>query len=58
MGVADQRFGVDHQPGLALSREYVEQFGGRLDAANRPEGGARFTVALNVAAPERARQSA
>jgi len=32
--------------GLALSREYVEAFGGALRAENRPEGGARFTVEL------------
>ena len=32
--------------GLALSREYVEGFGGSLRAENRPEGGARFTVEL------------
>lgn len=32
--------------GLALSREYVEAFGGSLRAENRPEGGARFTVEL------------
>ena len=30
--------------GLALSRQYVEGFGGSLRAENRPEGGARFTV--------------
>jgi len=32
--------------GLALSREYVESFGGTLRAENRPEGGARFIVEL------------
>ncbi len=32
--------------GLALSRQYVEGFGGALRAENRPEGGARFTVEL------------
>jgi two-component system sensor histidine kinase PhcS len=32
--------------GLALSREYVEGFGGSLRAENRAEGGARFTVEL------------
>lgn len=32
--------------GLALSRQYVEGFGGQLHAENRPEGGARFTVEL------------
>lgn len=35
--------------GLALSREYVEAFGGSLRAENRPEGGARFTVELPLA---------
>jgi two-component system, sensor histidine kinase PhcS len=32
--------------GLALSRQYVEGFGGVLRAENRPGGGARFTVEL------------
>jgi signal transduction histidine kinase len=32
--------------GLALSREFVEQFGGTLSAENRPEGGARLRVTL------------
>ena len=32
--------------GLALSRQYVEAFGGTLRAENRPEGGARFIVEL------------
>jgi C4-dicarboxylate-specific signal transduction histidine kinase len=32
--------------GLALSRQYVESFGGTLGVENRPEGGARFTVDL------------
>ncbi len=32
--------------GLALSREYVERYGGRLLAENRAEGGARFTMRL------------
>ncbi len=32
--------------GLALSRQYVESFGGTLGVENRPEGGARFTVEL------------
>jgi signal transduction histidine kinase len=35
--------------GLALSRQYVESFGGTLRAENRPEGGARFIVELPVA---------
>jgi signal transduction histidine kinase len=32
--------------GLALSREYVERYSGRLLAENRAEGGARFTMRL------------
>jgi two-component system NtrC family sensor kinase len=32
--------------GLALSREFVEQFGGTLSAENRPEGGARLRITL------------
>ncbi|ATB31213.1 sensor histidine kinase [Melittangium boletus] len=32
--------------GLALSRQYVESFGGTLRAENREEGGARFIVEL------------
>ncbi|WP_224247846.1 sensor histidine kinase [Hyalangium gracile] len=32
--------------GLMLSREYVEQFGGTLTAANREEGGARLCIRL------------
>ncbi|HYO58289.1 sensor histidine kinase [Archangium sp.] len=32
--------------GLALSRQYVESFGGSLRAENRAEGGARFIVEL------------
>ncbi|HLM43666.1 MAG TPA: ATP-binding protein, partial [Myxococcaceae bacterium] len=32
--------------GLALSREFVEQFGGTLSAENRSEGGARLRITL------------
>ena len=37
--------------GLSLSRRIVEEHGGQLTAANRPEGGACFTVTLPVSAP-------
>lgn len=41
--------------GLALSQRLIEANGGRIAGANRPEGGARFTIALPLhrAAPER-----
>ncbi|WP_164075876.1 ATP-binding protein, partial [Stenotrophomonas maltophilia] len=41
--------------GLALSQRLVEANGGRIAGANRPEGGARFTIVLPLhrAAPER-----
>src|SRR5262249_46208387 len=32
--------------GLSISRRIIEEHGGRLTAANRPEGGAWFSVAL------------
>ena len=38
-----------HGLGLATSRRIVESFGGRLEAANAPGGGAEFTVRLPLA---------
>ena len=38
--------------GLALSREYVERYGGTLRADNRPGGGACFTLLLRPAQPD------
>ena len=38
--------------GLAISSSIVREFGGQLSAANRPEGGAEFTVVLKRAAEE------
>jgi signal transduction histidine kinase len=37
-----------HGLGLAISRSLVEAAGGRIGAANRPQGGARFLIELPV----------
>jgi signal transduction histidine kinase len=37
--------------GLAIARKLAEAHGGTLEAANRPEGGARFTLSLPLAVP-------
>jgi len=34
--------------GLAIVKKIVEEHGGRIDADNRPEGGARIRVVLPV----------
>lgn len=34
--------------GLALSREYVEAFGGTLSVQNAPEGGAQFSITMRI----------
>jgi len=36
--------------GLALSREYVASFGGRLELQSSPDGGARFSILLPLPA--------
>jgi signal transduction histidine kinase len=37
--------------GLAIARNLVELHGGKIEAANRPQGGAEFVVRLPRAAP-------
>jgi len=38
--------------GLAVARSIIEQHGGRIAAANRPQGGAEFLIRLPVAPPD------
>lgn len=42
---SDEGIGI----GLAISRSILEQHGGKIDAENRPEGGARFRFSIPVA---------
>ncbi len=44
--------------GLSIVRRVVEEHGGAVDAANRPEGGAAVTVRLPLSGPPRARAEA
>lgn len=38
--------------GLALVRQFMEEFGGGVQVANRPEGGARVVLSLRTTEPE------
>lgn len=44
--------------GLSLSSRILQEHGGTLDAVNRPEGGACFTLSLPLSAPELASENA
>jgi len=39
--------------GLAIVKKIVEEHGGRIEAENRPEGGARVRIQLPLTLPER-----
>ncbi len=49
-GTAIRQFGGTGL-GLAIAKDYTQLHGGRIMAANKPGGGARFTVELPLAAP-------
>lgn len=42
--------GEGHGLGLSIARRVVTAYGGEISAANRPEGGAQFTIKLPIAA--------
>ena len=42
--------------GLAIVRQTIQHHGGEVEVANRPEGGAVFTVALPLPTPDRHRR--